>query len=410
MNSAPQIFISYSWSTQDIAQKIYDDLRNVGLDVIKDNFEIKYTERISKFMERIRDTDFALLLISDGYLKSKNCLIEVQELLKEKNIWSKVLPIVTDGTQIYKPSDRLKYVLHWENECKLLENQLKGIDPINGIEIQKEVKVMRQIAGSIDEFIKEISDLKHFKPQELFDQKYQPIIDKIGFSDEPKILDLLSIVLLKDRSEREFELERHLINFGPSTYYYSLRAGYYRSLHKNDLAKHYYLKAIELDPLNVEAQNNLGLIFQHKEKDYTNARSCFESAIKAKPDFDIPRLNLGVLIDEHFHDRKGAKTQYEEILKFDPKNAKAHNNLANCIDGETEADLAKIEFHLLKAIEQNPKYSEAFINLGSFYESRRKDIQKSIFYYKKALHSSENSDVKKVAKTLLKRTQSRHNK
>lgn len=71
-----------------MADKIANDLEVIGIRVIKDNKELEYTDNIPDFMKRIRSNDFALLLITDNYLKSKNCLYEDSflylELIKRK--------------------------------------------------------------------------------------------------------------------------------------------------------------------------------------------------------------------------------------------------------------------------------------------------------------------------------------
>jgi len=63
-------------------------------------------------------------------------------------------------------------------------------------------------------------------------------------------------------------------------------------------------------------------------------------------------------------------------LKFDPNNAKAHNNLSNFYKGNnpTKEGLEKAEYHLLKAIEINPNYIEALLGYGNFFKSLQKGI------------------------------------
>ena len=84
----------YSWQTKEIADKISSDLQLIGISIIKDNQELNYTDNIPNFMKRIRSCDYALLLLSDSYFKSKNCLFEILELQKDENHWKKILPIV----------------------------------------------------------------------------------------------------------------------------------------------------------------------------------------------------------------------------------------------------------------------------------------------------------------------------
>ena len=268
-------------------------------------------------------------------------MYEVLQLIKERNVWDKVLPVIETGTKIYKVQDRIDYVNYWQQETQALERAIESIDPINAIEIQKDIKTYREITSTIDEFIKTISDMKHSSPEELVHQNYSPIINRIDYYDEQKLIELLAVVLESEIDKKEVRLEEYLAKHGPNSSYYSLRGGVYRQQRKFDLAKHYYIKANELDEFNVESQNNLGQIYQNIDKDYLKAKDCYEKAIKGKPDFDIPRLNLGVLLSHHLGDEEGARKQYEKILEFDPSNAKAHNNLGNYYKRPGKEDLEK---------------------------------------------------------------------
>ena len=120
----PEIFISYSWTNKKIADKIYYDLTFVGFIVIKDDHTLKYTDRISDFMKKIRKSDFALLIICDNYLKSINCMSEVMQLYKDDNIWEKLLPVICKNAKIYKLTDRIQYVNYWQDKSSAIEMAL----------------------------------------------------------------------------------------------------------------------------------------------------------------------------------------------------------------------------------------------------------------------------------------------
>ncbi len=109
MNNNKKIFISYSWSDMKIVDEIERDLSRFNLNIVRDVRDLEYKDSISDFMETIRAADFALLLISNSYLRSRNCMSEVLHLIKERNYNDKVLPIIIDGTCIYSVEDRLEY-------------------------------------------------------------------------------------------------------------------------------------------------------------------------------------------------------------------------------------------------------------------------------------------------------------
>lgn len=408
MSKKPTIFISYSWQTKDIADKIYNDLQVIGISIIKDNQELGYTDSIPSFMKRIRSCDYAILLISDNYLKSKNCLYEILELQKEENHWNKVLPIVYNGTKIYLALERLNYIQFWEQKIKELESALQNIDPINCAEIYSELKLFKDIAYSIDSFLKKISESLHYSPEEIIEKKYEPIISKLAIDYEPiSLIKLLSIALIENLEHREIALDDYIKNNHESSYYYSIKAGTSRDLSKFEQAIYYYEKGLEKDPFNYEILNNLGQIIEFKTQDFEKAKSLYERAIEASPNFDIPRLNLGVLLKRHFNDIEGSKQQYLKILEFDPNNAKAHNNLSNYYklinpSKPSEENLQKAEYHILKAIESNPEYIEALLSYGNFLKFFRKDFKKGNEYYERIRELDKENNLKEILDILIK--------
>jgi len=403
----PNIFISYSWQTKEIADKISSDLQLIGISIIKDNQELNYTDNIPNFMKRIRSCDYALLIISDSYLKSKNCLFEILELQKDENHWNKILPVVVKETKFYSAIERLKYVSFWEQRTRELELALENINPINSPESYKELKFFKDISSNIDSFLKKLSELLHYSPEEIIKINYKPIIEKLGVDFElHSLIPLLGIALINNLEKREISLEEYAKEYGENTYYFSMKGGTSRDLKKFDQAIHYYRKGLELDSTNYEILNNLGQILENTKKDYKQARICYEKAIEMKPELDIPRLNLGVLLSHYFDDKEGAKVQYEEILRFDPNNAKAHNNLSNIfrVNNPSKENLEKAEYHLLKAIEINPNYIEALLGYGNFLKVHKKDIEKGNQYYQRIRELDKEGNLKEILDELMKST------
>lgn len=404
MNKNPTLFISYSWQTKQLADKISNDLEVIGIRVIKDNKELEYTDNIPDFMKRIRSSDFALLLISDDYLKSKNCLYEILELQKDENHWDKVLPIVCDGTRIYSSFERIKYINFWEQKTSELESALKTINPLNSIELYKDLKIFKDISYNIDSFLKLISESLHFKPEEIFEKKYKPITDKLGLGTNAETLtSLLNIYLISDLEKREIALDKYIDNHKESGYYYSIKGSTSRDLFKFDQAIHYYKKGLAIEPYHFTILNNYGQILQHIKKDYKKAKELYEKAVQANPTSDIARLNLGVLLRQEFNDINGAEEQYQKILEFDPDNAKAHNNISNIYKDPKakKIDLEKAEYHLLKAIESNPNYIEALISYGNFLKVYKKEFEKGNEYYRRVQELDKEGNFKDLLRELI---------
>ena len=109
------LFVSYSWADSTIADKIDTIFQPTGIFVKRDIREIKFKGSIRNYLSEIRDTDFVLILISDSFIKSSNCMYEMLELLKEKNYQKKILPVLIDGTKIFKPKEKIEYIKYLSN-------------------------------------------------------------------------------------------------------------------------------------------------------------------------------------------------------------------------------------------------------------------------------------------------------
>ena len=155
------IFLSYSWNDTDVANSIDEYLsKNANVSVKRDIRDIGVWKSIREFMESIREQDYAVLVISDAYLKSSNCMFEVMEIMKEKKYEDRIFPAVVNKT-IYDPFVRVGYIEYWQKKCEELERVIKTIDIVNTAEIIYELKRYRSIASSIGEFLSLVADMNN---------------------------------------------------------------------------------------------------------------------------------------------------------------------------------------------------------------------------------------------------------
>lgn len=155
------IFLSYSWSDDNIANDIYDYLEP-KLDVIlyRDKIDIGTWKSIKEYMQSIPQMDYVILLISDAYLKSENCMYEVLETMRDRNFVDKIFPIVV-SKEIYNPVTRATYVKYWQDKYRELKEILEGIEVQNIGKLGEDLKRRQNIACNIAEFLDIISDINN---------------------------------------------------------------------------------------------------------------------------------------------------------------------------------------------------------------------------------------------------------
>lgn len=193
-----RIFISYSWKDDFIVNRICDDLEFLGFDVIRDKKEVHYTDSISQYMKRIRTEDFVLLLLSDNFLKSVNCMKEIIEFEKDDR-WDILLPVNLLNTDIYS-NNRIKYIKYWENELNIKEALLREVDPCNAALEFHELQTDRIIVQNLANFLIKLKDRLLCSPKELWRNQYDVILKKTKYICGKK-----SLPILKNISNNEFE-------------------------------------------------------------------------------------------------------------------------------------------------------------------------------------------------------------
>ena len=104
-----------------------------------------------------------------------------------------------------------------------------------------------------------------------------------------------------------------------------------------------YRQVLQRDDLNVEAHNNLGLLYRDKGL-FDDAIQHFQRAIAINPVYARARNNLGVV---YLNQRKleNAATQFHAALAIDPKNVESLVNLSTVEKESGRRDQARALAH-----------------------------------------------------------------
>jgi tetratricopeptide (TPR) repeat protein len=142
----------------------------------------------------------------------------------------------------------------------------------------------------------------------------------------------------------------------------------------------FYCKAIELNPRNAKAYNNLGLMLRNTGQ-YYEAEACFRKAIELSPEDAYAFSNLGlVLSDLGYMDK--AEECLRRALEIDDRVPEICNDLGIVLEEKNQ--LAEAEQFFRKAIDLKSDYAEAFYNLGTLLRTVKKlDLAEK--YLKQAL-------------------------
>ncbi|MCT4594197.1 MAG: toll/interleukin-1 receptor domain-containing protein [Anaeromicrobium sp.] len=209
-----KVFISYSWTNKDIADMIDEDFKGLGIDLTRDERDLKYKDSIKQFMQQVGKHDYVIMIISDSYLKSENCMYEVMEVMRNREYKNKILMIILKdedkryfkdyeerikndqefsnlaiGADIYSTTGRISYIEYWERKEEELESSIARIKTeINKIQPLNELKRINNITRDIGDFLTELSDWMSIPLKELKESDYKPLLDDMNISEEKMVV------------------------------------------------------------------------------------------------------------------------------------------------------------------------------------------------------------------------------
>jgi hypothetical protein len=181
-----EIFVSYAWGgeSEEIVDKIDQAFAAKGITIIRDKRDAGYKASIKEFMERIGRGKTVIVVIGEKYLKSENCMFELVQIAKNGQFIDRIFPIVLADAQIYKPVQRIKYVQHWEQQIKELDEAMKTVSAANLQGFREEIDQYTEIRNTIAELVNIIKDMNTLTPEmhseSGFAQLFKAIEDKLA--------------------------------------------------------------------------------------------------------------------------------------------------------------------------------------------------------------------------------------
>ncbi len=180
MQLKKQIFISYNWDNSDVVDEIDRYFTWISLPLIRDKKELNYKSSIKDFMLRIRDTDFVIMIISDSFLKSTNCMYEVLEFIKETKYIDRILQVLLSDANIFSSNGKFSYIDYWNTQYNLLENKITKLDLTEADVLIKELKHIRNIRSNIGAFLDNLTTQNCLSYKEIRKNKFKQLTNIIG--------------------------------------------------------------------------------------------------------------------------------------------------------------------------------------------------------------------------------------
>ncbi|WP_062353393.1 toll/interleukin-1 receptor domain-containing protein [Bacillus kwashiorkori] len=205
-----QVFLSYSWNDSDEADIVQGNLSGFeGISVLRDRDILGYSSDITRFMKRIKKTDHAILLISNSYLESVNCMFEVSQLIRDEDYIRKITPILVKNVTIYSIEDRLKYAKYWNDKYNYLNEEIRKLHIEDNVSLVEELKKVKDICSAVDDILSVLNRHQFFKLETHIQNEFNDVFKEMGLDKIPK---KRPIIVEETQKEVSFDYVLHKLD------------------------------------------------------------------------------------------------------------------------------------------------------------------------------------------------------
>lgn len=179
------IFLSYSWKDEKKADEIDTFFSALGINIKRDKKSIEQWGSIRAFMDSIQSSDYAILIISDAYLKSVNCMYEITQLMKDPHYKDRIFPVVLENG-IYQLKKRIDYIVYWEEKYDEIKQEISRVKNLENTEhLSRELQQIREISYTIGEFLDIVKDMNNPEAEGISQAIYERLCKKKLLKKEP---------------------------------------------------------------------------------------------------------------------------------------------------------------------------------------------------------------------------------
>jgi internalin A len=175
------VFISYAWGgeREEIVNRIDKALQGRGIKITRDKRDLGYRGSIKEFMERIGQGNCVILVVSDKYIRSPNCMFELVEIADNKQFHDRIFPVVLADADIYDPVRRLGYVKYWEEKRNELASAMKTVDPANLQGIRDDMDLYDRIRDKVSGLVSILKDMNTLTPEMHQDSNFSQLYEAV---------------------------------------------------------------------------------------------------------------------------------------------------------------------------------------------------------------------------------------
>jgi len=160
-------------------ERLQEVLGAQGMHLLRDREELRYKDSIRDFMRRLGESKCVVVIISERYLKSENCMFELLQIAQSGALRERVFPIVLEDANIYRAIGRVRYIQHWEAQVAELDAALKTVRGDNLSELQADLTLYSEIRRLFDRIADTLRDMNALTLDEHEGSGFDALISRI---------------------------------------------------------------------------------------------------------------------------------------------------------------------------------------------------------------------------------------
>jgi hypothetical protein len=132
-------------------------------------------------MDEIREGAFVVVMFSEAYLKSFNCVYELAGVLNHPDYMKRVFPIVIDET-VREENKYKELANYWEkkkNDTTFVIKQINSEDKTVILPLEKKIRLIEEYIHQLQKLAEVTDDINSYSFESLKERSYEPLLLKI---------------------------------------------------------------------------------------------------------------------------------------------------------------------------------------------------------------------------------------
>lgn len=177
-----QVAISYAQDEKSvlIAEKLTQHFSQKGYTVLNEKITLSYRGNVGQFIEKMSAGQAVIVILSDKYLKDKNCMNLALQMEKYPHPQERIFPIVLEDAKILDVVERISYLNFWDKEKTKINEALANLpDQSYTRSVQSELDLCSEIRRFLDRFIGFINNMNYLTPDIHENENFTSLFDAV---------------------------------------------------------------------------------------------------------------------------------------------------------------------------------------------------------------------------------------